>query len=662
MIRSSICALFFFGILLPNLYAQEPALRRFPAMEATAYEKHTLLKQQSFYQSGASSWFDVTYYKLQLNVSTVENYLQGRITITGICRSDTLGPLVLDLVNRMKVDSTFVNGQRTAFNQGTSTVGVTLDRVYHTGEMLSIDVYYEGGPLATGFGSFEFDSHANEPWVYSLSEPSGARDWWPCKDDPVDKADSSDVFVTCDSTLKVGSNGILVSVVNNGDGTSTTHWQERYPIASYLISIALTNYAQFSNWFRYSPTDSMEVLNYVLPEHLTTALATLPKTVDMLSVYSNMFGLYPFIKEKYGHSEFGRGGAMEHQTMTSTTTFDEDVISHELAHQWFGDMITCRTWADLWLNEGFAQYCSGLFREKEYGMNSYRTYMNSQLSLAVGALGAIGVPDTSSVRNLFDGARLYNKGASVLHMLRRVLGDSVFFRSLRTYANSPALKYSTAAIRDFQTVCENVSGTNLEYFFREWIYGEGFPEYAYAWTSSSSGNDYLLTINIEQIFEKGNPPFFTMPIDFRITAAGWDTTVTVLNDSIIQGFVFRIPKRPSNVLLDPDGWILKTAFSNANVPPGQFALQQNYPNPFNPRTSITFRLPERSYVSLQVYDVVGRLVATIVDEQRSAGLYSVDWNSSNVASGVYFCRLTAHPQTGIHVGDFVQTRKMVLIK
>ena len=166
--------------------------------------------------------------------------------------------------------------------------------------------------------------------------------------------------------------------------------------------------------------------------------------------------------------------------------------------------------------------------------------MNSQMSLAVEAVGAIGVPDTSSVRNLFDGARIYSKGATVLHMLRHVLGDSVFFQCMRTYANTPALRYSTASISDFQTVCENVSGKNLDYFFREWIYGEGFPRYEYSWSSTSTGNDYIVTIFVEQTVTNGNPPFFTMPVDVRFSSAGWDTLVTVFNDSLAQQFTFRM--------------------------------------------------------------------------------------------------------------------------
>jgi aminopeptidase N len=653
------------GIILVGMVtatALSQSFKDLPGMEAAAYERNASNKQESFYQSAASPWLDVTYYVLKLDIATGTSYLSGKVTIKGVCKTNSAGSLVLDLVNTMHVDSTIMGGLSTAFAQSSSSVSISLDRAYNAGDALSVDVYYEGVPAPTGFGSFEFGSHANTPWVYSLSEPSGARDWWPCKDDPADKADSSDVIVTCDSSFKVGSNGLLVSVVNNGDGTTTFHWQERYPIASYLISVALTNYAQFSNWFKYSSTDSMQILNYVLPEHLADAMTRLLKTVDMLSVYSNLFGLYPFIKEKYGHAEFGSGGAMEHQTMTSTTTFAEDVISHELAHQWFGDMITCRTWGDLWLNEGFAQYCSGLFREQEYGKASYDSYMGSQMSVAVEAIGAIGVPDSSSVRNLFDPARIYSKGACVLHMLRHVLGDSVFFRSLRAYANDPAFQYATATIPDFQRVCETVSGMNLSYFFQEWIWGEGYPHYDYAWSSKPSGNGYALTINLTQSTNVGNPMFFTMPIDFRVSTVTGDTTITVFNDSLSQQFACNVAAAPVTVLLDPGNWILKLAFSDNSRPANSYSLSQNYPNPFNPKTTLTFQLPTRSFVTLRVYDILGREISTLLNEQRGAGLYSIDWDSSSLPSGVYLYRLLAHPVTGMQFGNFDQTRKMVVVK
>jgi len=612
-----------------------------PGRNGVFQEKNTLLPKRSLMeiQSAASSWFDVQYYRLALNIAAPSGSLKGTVTIAGACR-DTVQTLTFDLVNRMRIDSVMVNGQRRPFIQKSASFDITLSHPPSIGEALTIDISYGGFPIATGFGSFVFDVHSGIPWVYSLSEPYGAKDWWPCKDDPGDKADSADIVITCESDLKVGSQGILVSTVLNGDGTATTHWKERYPIASYLISVALTNYAQFSNWFHYSSTDSMEILNYVLPEHYNDALEKLPRVVSMLEIFSRLFGLYPFIKEKYGHAEFGRGGAMEHQTMTSTTTFEEDVISHELAHQWFGDMITCRTWADLWLNEGFAQYSSALYREQHYGVPSYREYINRQMEQAKLSQGAIGVPDTSSVRNLFNSARIYSKGAVVLHMLRHVLGDSVFFHTLYVYANTPALRYSTAAIHDFQLICESVSGKNLSFFFQEWISGDRFPDYSYSWTWNSSGNPPSVTLRITQTAIGTTPSFYVMPIDIRLTAAGYDTTITVFNDATQQTLSIPFPVKPVSVAFDPDGWILKFLFNENDVPPSVPFLEQNYPNPFNSPTTIAYRLSKRGHVTLNVYDILGREIALLANATQSAGRYEVQWNPEGIAGGIYIYRLT----------------------
>ena len=616
-------------------------------------ELHYQKRSANQIETAASSWFDVTYYRLALNIVSQSNYIQGKVTVTGICR-DTAHILTLDLVNQMHIDSVLINGQVMSYHQNNDWFDISLARSYTIGEILSVDVFYEGDPSSTGFGSFIFTSHSGLPWVHSLSEPYGAKDWWPCKNDPSDKADSADIIVTCDSTLKVGSEGTLLSALNNGNGTSTYHWNERYPIASYLISVAITNYNQFSNWFKYSPTDSMEVLNYILPEHDSTARQNLPRVIPMLAIYSNLFGLYPFIKEKYGHAEISGGSSMEHQTMTSLTSFHEDVISHELAHQWFGDMITCKTWSDLWLNEGFAQYCSALYRERQYGVNSYWTYINTQLSLAKLAQGAIGIADTSSVRNLFNSARIYSKGAIILHMLRHVVGDSIFFRSLYSYANNAALKYSTATIKDFQSVCETVAGKNLGYFFQEWIYGDRFPNYNYSWTWKSIGDSAFLTLSIEQSTIGATPSFYTMPIDIRITTKGMDTTISVFNNAQQQIYTIKCLSKPSSVLLDPDGWILKFSTSRNEQPPSSYQLEQNYPNPFNSTTTISYQLPSRGPVILKIFDILGREISTTVNAIQSAGVYEYQWNPQTHASGIYIYRLSA--------GNVQLQRKMVFLK
>ena len=513
---------------------------------------------------------DVTYYKLDLSITTAPNYLRGVVTMKAHSKSGSLTAVTLDLMNFMTIDSISTGGARLAFVQQTSTVTVNLGRSYALGELVELDIYYRGVPDPSGY-YFDFSSHEGSPLVTSDTAPYGARYWWPCKDHPSDKADSVDMWVTVDSTFKVGSNGRLVAVINNGNGTKTYRWEERYPISTYLVSVAITNYAEFTNWFRYSPTDSMPVLNYVLPEHLSIAQSQLPRTVDMLSIYSNLFGLYPFISEKYGHAEWGETGtsAMEYQTMTSIRgfitgweAFDEEIVAHELAHQWFGDMITMASWPHVWLNEGFATYCTALYYGEKYGTASYTysVYMASVVESAKGAGGSVYIRDTSNVNTLFGYFTVYAKGATVLHMLRHVLGDSVFFHSLRAYAQDPRFRFGVATTENFQQVCETVSGKDLGYFFSEWIYGEQYPIYTYSWSAIPDTNGgHLVTISLGQTANATTPPLFAMPIDLRLKAGDWDTTVVVFNSQESQLYKIRTSHQPDTVELDPGKWILREA-------------------------------------------------------------------------------------------------------
>jgi len=635
------------------------------ALVSSEARRYASTLNSGLHLSAAGDAYDVTYYRLSLVISTPTPYLRGDVVVSAKVEQDSLSSFVLDLRSSMVVDSVKVAAFASAFSQNDSSVRISLDRTYHTGETITAEVFYEGVPRSSGFGSFAFTSHAGIPWVWSLSEPYGARDWWPCKDHPSDKADSADIIVTCDSSFRVGSNGVLVSVSANGDGTRTHHWKERYPISTYLISVALTNYAQYSNWFKYSSTDSMEVLNYVLPEHLSQAISVTPSTVEGLRIFSDLFGLYPFVKEKYGHSEFGWGGAMEHQTMTTTCCFDEDILIHELSHQWFGDMITCRTWPDIWLNEGFATYCEALFAEKKYGTGSYWSFINGDMSSAKHAVGTVHVQDTANVGRLFDGNLVYSKGGIVLHMLRHVLGDSIFFQAMYSYANTASLRYGTASTPDFQAVCEAVSGKDLHYFFDEWVYGENYPKYIYSWSSSPSSNSYDVTLNIRQTTGTSNPPFFTMPVDVRLVSSGWDTVVTVFNNAQQQVFTFPVSRSPSQVLLDASGWILKdtslvpVGVLEQNGLPMKFYLAQNYPNPFNPSTEIRYEIPRTTRVRIVVYNLLGMEVGVLVDGIREAGQHSVTWNGQNqsgglVSAGMYLCEIEA--------GTYRSAIKMALLK
>ncbi len=602
--------------------------------------------------SSASPQIDVTYYFLQLRVSTPPSptLLSGNVLIKAFNRADTISSVVLDLSNTMTVDSVFAGELPASFSQQQETLTIGLDRIYQKDELIALRVVYHGLPVATGFGSFFFSDHNGTPWVWSLSEPYGARDWWPCKDHPSDKADSADVWITCNSQFKAGSNGTLVAIIDNGDGTHTYRWSERYPIANYLISIAVSNFTELTNWFHYSPTDSMPVVNYVIPELFPFAQQILPQTVTMLRIFSDAYGLYPFIKEKYGHSSMGKGGAMEHQTMTSTTNFEEYTIAHELAHQWFGDMITCRSWRDLWLNEGFASYSEALYAERQYGEATYAGYMRRFMDGAKGAVGTLRVQDTSIVDTLFAPDNVYYKGASVLHMLRHVLGDSMFFRCMRAYASDPRLRYGTATTADFRADCEQTAGISLAPFFDEWTEGTGYPQYTYSWQSASDGSQWVLSLHIDQTNGGGGTTLFRMPIDVLVSGTAWDTIFVVNDDLPSQNFTASLSHEPNDVRLDPDNWIVADKLNlNDSSFPRTFRLYQNFPNPFNPGTMFSFDLPVRSTITLTVYNLLGEEIVTLQAGRMDAGHHEIPWdgrmgNGKIAPAGVYFCELVSPAQ------------------
>ena len=625
-----------------------------------------------FKASGKSSAsgqnIDVTYYELKIWISPPTRSISGTVRVVAATTVDSVSTVRFDLSSACIVDQVTVDAQAATVLRGTSNFDVVLPSVaQQSGTTLTFDIAYHGTPSTSGFGSFAFSQHGiiTTPWVWSLSEPYGAPDWWPCKDNPGDKADSLDVWITCDQNLKVGSQGKLVSVLPEEPGTVTTHWKHRYPISTYLVSLAITNYSVITDWFVYSPTDSMMILNYVLPEDSVTARPVLALTVPMLHIYSDLFGLYPFVLEKYGHATFGWGGGMEHQTMTSIGGYGENLIAHELAHQWFGDMITMKTWPDIWLNEGFATYSVALYLEQRYSNANYRSYMNSQMLSAKNATGSIHVSDTSSVSNLFNGSLVYAKGATVLHMLRHVVGDSVFFSALKSYATDPQFMYKNASTADFQSVFELVSGQDLDWFFQQWIYGQGYPQYQFQWGWVPEGQEEKVRLSLSQVTGT-NPSFFTMPVDIRIYGGGTSASFSVFNDSLSQTWVWSVPFVPDSISIDPENWILKTAvgilvgIDDVGKKPSSFVLDQNYPNPFNPSTVIRYAIPERSRVTIEIMDLLGRRVAVLEDRDLGEGRYQVQWRPEG-ATGMYVYRMTATPLARPYE-PLVQSRKMVYMK
>jgi aminopeptidase N len=355
---------------------------------------------------------DVTYYKLNLGITYSPKNLKGEVTINAKSKVPALSQMTIDLQNALTTDSVKIGKAKLSFTHQGNQIVIKLDKNYSENQLVSLVIYYHGIPGSSGFNSFEFGTHNTQKdlAIWSLSEPYGSPDWFPCKNAVDDKADSTDVWITADKYFTSVSNGILEKTIDNKDGTKTFQWKNRYPIAQYLISISMTNYAEYNGVFKYDGNKEMPINHYLYPESLTAAnKLNLDKTAFMLELFSQKFGLYPFVKEKYGHAQFGWGGGMEHQTCSSMGSFGETLIAHELAHQWFGDKITCQNWESIWLNEGFASYGECVYTEAVGGKIAYDNYLKTFMTSAKTAKGTIYVQDVNNINEIFSSPRTYKK-------------------------------------------------------------------------------------------------------------------------------------------------------------------------------------------------------------------------------------------------------------
>jgi aminopeptidase N len=506
----------------------------------------------------------------------------------------------------MRVDSVIQHKQKITFSQNENKLLIELTRTLNLMELDSLQIFYQGEPEPEikGFGAFTKSEHAGTPIIFTLSEPYGAMEWWPCKQSLIDKIDSIDIIVTTPEMYRTASNGVVVSdtVIN---GFREMHWKHRHPITTYLVAIAVTNYAVYSDGLDLDDGRKIEILNYVYPENLDTAKVRTPVTTEFIELYNRLIGEYPFADEKYGHAQFGWGGGMEHQTMSFMYNFNYELIAHELAHQWFGDYITCGSWQDIWLNEGFATYLTGLVYENLQDGYWWPKWKKLNVDRIISKIdGSVYVKDTTKVDDIFSGRLSYSKGAYLLHMLRWILGDENFFKGMKNYYNDPEIANSFALTNDFVKHMENVGDTTLTEFFNDWFYGEGYPIYSAGFTPVENG---LLKITLSQTSSHPSVEFFEMPVPVRVY--NFDKTDS-LNFRLVQTknnqeFFVDIDFNVAELKIDPDLWLVSKTSQIVSVQPDlQFNKIAVYPNPFTSQFSI--QLPENErLISLLLYNSEG---------------------------------------------------------
>jgi aminopeptidase N len=512
---------------------------------------------------------DVKHYRLQISLDPVGNAVSGRVTLLAEA-VEAISSVDLDAGDNLTIDSVNSESGPLSFRHRNRRITIGLPNRLTAGQKFTLAVDYHGPTAAGSDVAMLTGNHANTPVMASLSEPFGAPTWWPCIDDPRDKA-TVEVEATVPAGYVAVSNGLLTGTAVNGNETVTYSWHEKYPLTTYLVHVAATNYVRFDD--SYTALDGvtrMPLVYYAYPEHLQQAQQKFEVTRGAMEIFAGLFGEYPFLNEQYGMVEFPWGGAMEHQTMSSISdrivgsvaNSGRTTIVHELGHQWWGDLVTMKTWDDIWLNEGFATYCEVLFAERFHNLEPGDVMRQSyDDGLVDGRLG--GTVTAENPGNPFDDrGAIYTKGAWVLHMLRRLVGDEKFFLALKDYRARH--QFGNSSTSDLREAFERQYGGPLDWFFQQWIYAPGRPSYKFSWDLSGADATGVHTIRVtlkqkQDIAIPGRQAsVFIMPIDVTVRFDDGTTETRVLfNDARKQKFNLTFSKRPSSVGLDPDNWVLK---------------------------------------------------------------------------------------------------------
>lgn len=609
--------------------------------EIAEIEARTAMSQVTMAQNLNTNNYDVKYHRLELNIDPAQPDISGDVT-TYYEAKDDMSQITFELMNNMTVSQVEHHGNTLVFTQNSNDeVVITLPEVLNTGALDSLTISYSGTPLTSGFGYFEQTTHNGVPIVWTLSEPYGAKNWWPCKQDLIDKIDSIDVYLNT-PRFYVPLNDEYVAVSNGLEQSQTivgsnkiTHFKHRYPIPAYLVAVAVTNYEVYSHTVP-NNGNPFEIVNYVYPEDLSYAQSATPVTVSIMELYSNLFEEYPFANEKYGHAQCGFGGGMEHTTVSFIGGFSRTLIAHELAHQWFGDKVTCGSWKDIWLNEGFATYLEGMVTENFDGEDLFTNWKQSKVnnitSLPYGSV-YLSDADTLSVSRIFSSRLSYNKGAMVLHMLRKKVGETAFFQGMQNYLDAPELAYNFAKVEDYKSAMETASGQDLTEFFNDWLYNEGYPSYEVHWNQIGS------QVNIQLLQTQSDPSvsFFEAPVPIRIVGTLGEVE-DVLLDNISNGQYFseavgfivdHLEFDPNVDLISKNNTVLLS--TDENMLESAIKL---YPNPIS--ATLFLSVPEDVEVSeIQVFNTVGQLVF-----KRST--YDQSLSFQGLSSGMYFVELNTN--------------------
>ena len=593
-------------------------------------------------QSALMDKYDVKFYKLDINVERTSVYVEGNVTINAKVIVNQLDTFVFELKDYFTIDSIKINNQLKANIRAGDEVFVGINSL-NIGANISAQIFYHGMPPNTGSFFSGISCKTDQTWgnqiTYTLSEPFAAKEWFPVKQSLTDKADSAYIFVTTSNENKVGSNGLLTATIPLPNNKVRYEWKTRYPIDYYLISIAVGKYIDYSIYAHpVGLQDSILVQNYIYdnPATLPYYKTEIDRTIDFIELYSNLFGIYPFYKEKYGHCLAPLGGGMEHQTMTTQGDFYFYLTCHELSHQWWGDNVTCATWSDIWINEGFASYAEYIAAQN---ILSQQEAQNHMLDMHTNIMsipdGSIYIPPYQAIdeNRIFDGRLSYKKGAAIIHNLRfEIENDTTFFNIFKTVQTR--FKDSTLTGLDFKAVAEELSGKNFTDFFNQWYFGEGFPTYNIYYYQQ---NDTLF-LNSTQTTSSPTTSLFKMMMEYNLQSPTGDTIVKLYQTSNVETFKIPLRRAVSGIVVDPNNWVIDgngSVITNIKNSVGKINFQI-FPNPCADYLEVYLNDTKNMNFQFSILDITGKLILS--EKNFIKGDNKI--NIQNLEKGIYFIQIS----------------------
>ncbi len=613
------------------------------------YQNQSIFEPNYNWQSDLIFDYDVSFYFLDIIVTNTSTYIEGNTSIHAKALT-TIDTFAFELIEEQIIDSIYINDvQYTEYSRSESNVLVPISEILE-GESFIAQIFYHGQPPSGGF--FSGVSHETSGWenkqvTWTLSEPFAAKDWFPVKQDLQDKADSVWVFLTTSSENIAGSQGLLTNVVDLDNGNTRYEWKSNYPIDYYLISFAVADYQEYNIYAHPEEMngDSILIQNFIYDAEgaLSHYKGGIDNTAEMIELYSDLYILYPFHEEKYGHCLTELGGGMEHQTMTTIGGFSFGLVAHELGHMWFGDNVTCATWSDIWINEGFATYSNYLAEEYIHGWSSGQSFITLKQNNAMSSSGSIYIPEEEiypgNEWRIFNGQLSYDKGAAIIHTLRHeIQNDDLFYEVMGTFQTD--FTNSTATGEDFKNTAEEVTGMDFDQFFNQWYYGKGYPIFNIEWYYDEALMELHITSTQTTTIEE--TPFFDMLLDINlILYNGKDSTITIHQTENVNQFVFPMDIDVFSIYeIDPDNWSMEfldgiSVIVDETESPAYFTLG---PNPASEYLNIFFLNQTSGNRSITINDITGRTIFSskgIDTQQRidvsdfSKGVYTIVANDGN---------------------------------